>query len=734
MTAIRIEGFRCDICAATSVSHTQLRGDEKRVLFCAGCGMGVIENPPERTTAFYDDDYYHRPENGGPGYADYEFTASHTLLWTKLLIERLVRGGRILDIGCADGFLLHSLEGSFEKHGIEANPTAAARAAARQVHVIGADLLDPGVSPDTQGRFDVITAIATYEHVLSLRTALSKSLSLLKDDGILLFEVPLISNRGDNAEWFNSSYEHIFYPTVPGLERLFGQFHGYHFTGFESEIARFSSTYIGAASCDGQVFAEIERLFAAMTKPTLEGLDPEDRRLNLSYTVVHSFLPTAERILALPDLLERYHSRPLLTRLMQLWHGDSYARKTAEAQAAWWETQAANWKSAYDNLAQANRTAPPGTAVSPPRVLALLPFLVEGALSLAVLRDMRRRGFDVTIAWRYDASAQYTPDPVEEFRATGRAIDLTQQPPDRHVEILRWAIEAADVQLVLQIGAAPLYQHLFALKEVFPEIAIVDTLYNEIGHTTNHFLFEQAIDGVIVESQHMRRFVEGCTLKADPKVRVIESGVVLDRFRPRPRGLSGDGLLIGYVGRLSPEKNPIAFIELAERLCPHYPDARFTLVGEGPMAGEVRRRVQASPAGGAISFLGYAESAAAALQELDVLIVPSKLDGRPNIIMEANACAVPVIAAPVGGIPEMIEEGRNGFLVKPDDTARIREILDGWRADPATLDAMRHTARLTAETNFDRKRMMDAYALVFSEFAHGISAESPPQPPKEPAQ
>jgi len=717
MNVSQIEGFRCDVCGAASASHTLPRGDGKRVIFCAECGMGVIEKPPDNTAQFYDDDYYHRSQQSGPGYADYEFTASHTLLWVKLLIELLLPSGRILDVGCADGFLLHSLDGTFEKYGIEANPAAAERAAARQVHMIGADLLDPSVSPETQGLFDVVTAIATYEHVLSLRAALGKSLSLLKNDGVLIFEVPLISDHGDNAEWFNSSYEHIFYPTVPSLERLFGQFEEFHFTGFESTIAHFSSTYIGAATRDHGVFAKIQRLFAAMTKPTLEGLNLDDRRLNLSYTVVHSFFPTPERILALPDLLERHGSRPLLTRLMQLWHGDWHERKVAAAQAAWWETQAGNWKVARDNLAQTERAPLAAAAISPPRVLALLPFLVQGALSLAVLRDMRRRGFDVTIAWCHDASAQYTADAIEEFRVAGRAIDLTQQSPDRHVDILRSIIATTDVHLVLQIGAAPLYRYLFALKEACPGLVIVDTLYNEVGHTRNHFLFERAIDGIIVESQHMRRFVEGRTLKSGPNVLVVENGVDLKRFRPAPADLARNGLSIGYVGRMSPEKDPIGFIELAERLCPHFPTARFSLAGDGPMSEEVRRRVEKSPSAGRISFLGYADDPVAALQELDVLIVPSKLDGRPNIIMEANACAVPVIAAPVGGIPEMIEEGRNGFLAKPGDTSRIRQILDGWVADPATLDAVRRTARETADANFDRARMMDAYARVFSAFA-----------------
>lgn len=711
-----VPAFRCETCGGVGVSHVVQRGDGQQILFCADCGMGRIEHLPRSTAGFYDDDYYHRAECSGPGYADYRFTATHTLLWVKLVIERLLpAAGRVLDIGCADGFLLTSLEGPFDCHGIEANSAAAGRAAAQGVRILGADLLAPEVSAEQCGRFDVVTAIATFEHVLSLRNAVAKSLQLLAREGILLFEVPLMSDHADNSEWLNSSYEHISYPTVRGLDHLFAGL-GAQLVGFESEITGFSSTYVGAAATDPAKLARIRRIFSAMTRASLAGLDTPDRLLNLSFTVVHSFKQDTERVRELPLLLERYHSPELLTRLTQLWHADRYEFERATKQVEWWKGQASNWKAAYDNLAAVSHGQPASSTEATPRILAVLPYLVRGALSLAVLRDMRRRGFEVTIAWCYDATAQYTADPIEEFRAEGRAVDLVHVAPAELEGVLAEAIRTRGIDLLLQIGAAPLYEHLFALKEAFPSLRVVDTLYNEIGHTTRHFLYERAIDGVIVESEHMRRFIAGRTTKREPGIKVVASGVDLAQFRPGSHFRPAGNLTVGYIGRMSPEKNPIGFIEIAERLVPDFPAVQFTMNGEGPMLEEVRLRVGKSPVRHAIAFGGYAEDLTATLQELSLLVVPSVLDGRPNIIMEANACGVPVVAAPVGGIPEMIENGRNGFLVKPTDIARFRDILGDCSADPAALATMHRTARAVAEAKFDRKAMMEAYARAFKEF------------------
>jgi glycosyltransferase involved in cell wall biosynthesis len=92
--------------------------------------------------------------------------------------------------------------------------------------------------------------------------------------------------------------------------------------------------------------------------------------------------------------------------------------------------------------------------------------------------------------------------------------------------------------------------------------------------------------------------------------------------------------------------------------------------------------------------------------------------------MEANACGAPVIAAPVGGIPELIEEGVNGYLAMPAEIDRIASLLTSWSADPALRRVMRSSSRRIAEARFDRRRMIMDYAAAFSRFG-GWRASSP---------
>lgn len=326
--------FCCNICAGTEVARHEKRGDGKRVLFCADCGMGVIEHPPVSTKAFYADGYYGHRDDEDLGYLDYAFTAEHGLLWAQLMVQAVApEGGPVLDVGCADGFLLERLQGPYGRFGVEVNPAAAAQARARGVTILGDDIM-ASEAIGSAGPFRVITSIATFEHVLDFRGAVTSCLNLLAPDGVLVFEVPLISETRDNKDWYHSSYEHIFYPTVSGLKRLFGGFAELKFCGFESDINGFSSNYIGAASFDDAAFARAQRLITAMRQTSLGGLDETETRLNLAYHVVHSFRPNAERVHALPALLQVASSPNLLKRLTQLWCDDALLAE------AWRNTEA----------------------------------------------------------------------------------------------------------------------------------------------------------------------------------------------------------------------------------------------------------------------------------------------------------------------------------------------------------------------------------------------------------
>jgi glycosyltransferase involved in cell wall biosynthesis len=84
--------------------------------------------------------------------------------------------------------------------------------------------------------------------------------------------------------------------------------------------------------------------------------------------------------------------------------------------------------------------------------------------------------------------------------------------------------------------------------------------------------------------------------------------------------------------------------------------------------------------------------------------------------MEANACGVPVIGAPVGGIPELIELGRNGLVLSPAQLDEIAAAVKEWMCQTGRYEALRASCRATAERCFDRKRMFDRYENVFCSF------------------
>jgi glycosyltransferase involved in cell wall biosynthesis len=347
--------------------------------------------------------------------------------------------------------------------------------------------------------------------------------------------------------------------------------------------------------------------------------------------------------------------------------------------------------------------------------MALLPFLVEGAMPLAVLREMRRRGMDVVIAFYLDGAVGLSPDPCQDFERDGRLVDMTRM-KGSGVDRLESLVHEHNTQLVLQVGSPWGFSHLPVLKERRPDLRIVDWLFNSGPHFQSFAYRAAAFDGCLVESAEMARSV--AEVPGIGEIRQVESGVDLAEFRPKGRSLEAPSpdLVVGYVGRMSPEKNPLGFVELAEKVLAREPWARFVIYGSGVQADEIQSRVQASPWRSSIAYRGFVDHPSDAFADIDALVVPSIMDGRPATVMEANASGVPVIGAPVGGIPELISDDINGYLVSPTEIDRIAELLTGWRHDPEVFSQLRSSTRALAESRFDRERMMDGYAAAFAQW------------------
>ncbi|HUF77592.1 MAG TPA: glycosyltransferase family 4 protein [Thermoanaerobaculia bacterium] len=163
-------------------------------------------------------------------------------------------------------------------------------------------------------------------------------------------------------------------------------------------------------------------------------------------------------------------------------------------------------------------------------------------------------------------------------------------------------------------------------------------------------------------------------------------------------GLDPTGPLLVHVGSFTPEKDHAlllaAFREVRRRL----PAARLVLLGDGPLRPAVERRAAAagwaaSGTGGAVRFLGARPDAAELAGGADLLVLSSRIEGTPGVVLEAAARGVPAVATAVGGLPEVVEHGRTGLLTAPGDAAELAGALLELLAAPERRRAMGRSAR-----------------------------------------
>jgi glycosyltransferase involved in cell wall biosynthesis len=162
------------------------------------------------------------------------------------------------------------------------------------------------------------------------------------------------------------------------------------------------------------------------------------------------------------------------------------------------------------------------------------------------------------------------------------------------------------------------------------------------------------------------------------RIRVIHNAVDPSRFAdPDPRGreeledlfAERRSLIIGAAGRLSPEKGFDVLVAAAARVRRRHPDAGVVLFGEGRCRERLERRIAAEGLTNSVVLGGFRTDLDRLLPHFDLLVLPSYTEGLPNVVLEACAAGVPVVATAVGGTPEVL--GAGGVLVPPGDPVAL---------------------------------------------------------------
>jgi glycosyltransferase involved in cell wall biosynthesis len=128
---------------------------------------------------------------------------------------------------------------------------------------------------------------------------------------------------------------------------------------------------------------------------------------------------------------------------------------------------------------------------------------------------------------------------------------------------------------------------------------------------------------------------------------------------------SGVSQIVLAAGRLSPEKGFGVLLEAAVTICRDIPCAGTVIFGEGILRNELEQRVIDLGLAGRVVLPGFRHDLDSLIGAADVFVLPSFTEGLPNVVLEASAAQVPVVATAVGGTPELVADGRTGFLVPP---------------------------------------------------------------------
>jgi glycosyltransferase involved in cell wall biosynthesis len=224
-----------------------------------------------------------------------------------------------------------------------------------------------------------------------------------------------------------------------------------------------------------------------------------------------------------------------------------------------------------------------------------------------------------------------------------------------------------------------------------------------------------------------------CGIVAQRKVAVVANGIDVPRFSARDGadevrrslGIPPGAPVVGTIGRLNEIKRQDSLIRAFVRIQSEAPGARLLLVGDGPLRDDLRRLADGLGVGDAVHFPGYDPEPQRFLGVMDVFALTSRSEGMPLVVLEAWAAGLPVVASRVGGLPELIDDGRTGLLFDPDDEGALVSALGGLLADADRARRLGAAGFRRVDEVYSLRRMAENYNSHYRDVLAGRGVGRP---------
>ncbi|HEY7678766.1 MAG TPA: glycosyltransferase [Candidatus Methylomirabilis sp.] len=260
-------------------------------------------------------------------------------------------------------------------------------------------------------------------------------------------------------------------------------------------------------------------------------------------------------------------------------------------------------------------------------------------------------------------------------------------------------------------------------------------LHTPHGHVFNGYFGPAATWAFIVLERWAARFTERIITLTEAEAEqhlalrvgrpgqfvTIPSGVDLDRVRAaahrapqvrRALGIPADAPLAGAASRLAPVKGIAHLVAAMPEVLVQCPGAHLVLAGDGEERAALEARAAALGMASRVHFLGFREDVDAVIAALDVFVLPSLNEGMGRVLVAAMALGVPVVATRVGGVADVVEDGRQGLLVPPADPAALAKSIAAILGDGMRAASMGALGRPRAE-RFGLQVMLERLAALY---------------------
>lgn len=336
--------------------------------------------------------------------------------------------------------------------------------------------------------------------------------------------------------------------------------------------------------------------------------------------------------------------------------------------------------------------------------------------------------------FRFTVLCPFEGDFTDRVRAAGAqvvVVPMPEDPPWAALQMVTGLVRHGRVDLLH--AHLPNAHQLAGVVGRITGVPVVSTIHGRQIIMPDLEVHRMVGSHLSVVCQHSYYHALGLGIDPD-KLSCEPNGVDTQAFHPGPRpeqglrerlGLPRDTLLVGLVGRLSPEKAPDVLVRAASLLHERMPEVHFVIVGEGPMRTQLVEAIERQGLPSHVHLLGRIDDVLPIYHDLDLQVSSSHSEAMPLSLMEGMASGLPVVATRVGGVPEIVEHGRSGWLVAARDHEDIAGRIHQMLSQPALRLSMGQRARESMEQRHQLSQRLEAVAQRLVQLARPQAAEPP---------